>query len=97
MKLLTGVEKARKVGPNKDIWSWVTKYSTNFRFICNFLTKIVTTMGKLEAVVTLSALDSMLLLFADIVLGKEIDVQKQWTSVVRKLRRKEFVKTWKTL
>jgi hypothetical protein len=59
MKPLTGIEKARKVGLNPD--------NTDMRFICIFLTNIVTIMGKLEGIVTLSAADRMFFSFADFV------------------------------
>jgi hypothetical protein len=89
MKPLSGIEKTRKVGPNKDNRRMVTKCLTDMRFICKFLTNIVTLMGKLECVVTLSAVDRMFSAFADFVLNKDRDAQKSWTSVVRELRKKE--------
>jgi hypothetical protein len=89
MKPLTGVEKARKVGPNKENRRMVTKYLTDMRFICKFLTNILELMGKLELIVTLTAVDRMFEEFADFVLGRERDAQKQWTSVVRELRNRE--------
>jgi hypothetical protein len=85
---LSDIEKARKVGPNKDNRRMVTKCLTDMRFACNILTRIVTALGKLEGTVTLSAVDQMFLAIADLLLGydlilaKERDAQKQGTNVV---------------
>jgi hypothetical protein len=86
---LTEIELVRKVGPNKNSRRKATKELTDLRFLCNYLTNLVTKLGKLETVITLSAVDRMFVAVAEVVLSGERDNQKRWLSVVRELRRKK--------
>jgi hypothetical protein len=88
---LSAAELARKVGPNKENRRIATKFLSDMRFLCKFITKIIEQLGKLETVVTLSSVDRMFGVIAHLVLDKDRDAQKNWTSLVRELRRKEFV------
>jgi hypothetical protein len=86
-KPLSAMEKVRKVGPNKENRRMVTKQLSDIRFLCNYLTRVLLNLGKLESTITMTAVDRMWEIAADEVLGKERDDQKQWNSVVRELRR----------
>jgi hypothetical protein len=88
---LSAAELARKVGPNKDSRRIATKFLSDMRFLCKFLAKIIENLGKLEMIITLSSVDRMFEVIAHLVLDKDRDAQKNWTSLVRELRRKEFV------
>jgi hypothetical protein len=84
---LTVLEKVRKVGPNPGT-RLITKVLTDMRFLCKHITNIVQDMGKLEEIITISAVDQMFAAAALSLLGRERDRQKQWISVVRELRKK---------
>jgi hypothetical protein len=45
----------------------------------------------LEATITLSSVDHMFGVIAHLVLDKDRDAQKNWTSLVHELQRKDFV------
>jgi hypothetical protein len=88
---LTAVELARKVGPYRENRRVATKFLSDMRFLCNFIIRIITKLGKLEEVVTLSSVDRMFNVISHLILEKERDSQKNWTSTVRELRRKDFI------
>jgi hypothetical protein len=68
---LSVIEKVRKVGPNKEKRRQIVKVLTDMRFLCNYVTKIVTEMGKLEQIITMSAVDRMFENVEDNFLGRE--------------------------
>jgi hypothetical protein len=88
---LTAVELARKVGPFRENRRVATNFLSDMRFLCNFITRIIMNLGKLAETITLSSVDSMFAVIAPLILDKERDAQKNWTSAVRELRNKELV------
>jgi hypothetical protein len=88
---LLDVEKARKVGPNKDNIRIATKFLSDMRFLCNFIIRIITKLGKLEEVITMSSVDRMFAIIAHLIMDTERAAQKNWTSTVRELRDKDLV------
>jgi hypothetical protein len=87
---LTEVEKNRKVGPNRDNRRIATKFLSHMRFLCCFLTTVLTKLEKIEEVITLLSVDQMFEVLAHLIMEKDRASQKNWTSTVRELRRKEF-------
>jgi hypothetical protein len=79
---LSAAELARKVGPNKDSQRIATHFLSDMRFLCKFIAKIIENLGKLEMVITLSLVDFMFEVIAHLVLEKDRDAQKNWTSLV---------------
>jgi hypothetical protein len=53
------------------------------------LTQVITKLGKLEEVITISAVDCMFKVVVDRLLEGDRWSQKQWISVVGELRRKD--------
>jgi hypothetical protein len=88
---LTEIELVRKVGLNKNNRRKATKELTDLRFLCNYLTDLVTKLGKLEDVINLPAVDWMFVAVAEVAISGERDNQKGWLSVVRELRQKNTI------
>jgi hypothetical protein len=88
---LTDVEMARKVGPYRENRRTATKFLSDMRFLCNLIIRIIKKLGKLEDVIMLSSVDCMLDVIGHLILDKEQDAQKNWTSAVRELRRKDMM------
>jgi hypothetical protein len=78
----------RKVGPNKLNRRLVLKMLTDMRFLCKHLIELVVkTMGKLEIVITITAVDRMYTSIEKLILKGQRDAQKQWLTVLRQIRR----------
>jgi hypothetical protein len=88
---LTEVDMARNVGPYRENRRTATKFLSDMRFLCNFIVRIIKKLGKLEDVVTLSSVDYIFDVIGHLILDKERDTQKNWTSTVRELRRKDII------
>jgi hypothetical protein len=88
---LTVVEMARKVGPFRENRRVATKFLSDMRFLCNFIIRIITKLGKLEEVITMSSVDRMFAIIAHLIMDTERAAQKNWTSTVRELRDKDLV------
>jgi hypothetical protein len=73
---LTEIELVRKVGRNINNRRKDTTEQTNLRFLCSFLMDLATKLGKLETIITLSAVDWMFAEVAEPVLSGERDNQK---------------------
>jgi hypothetical protein len=57
---LSKLEKERKSGPKtKSNRRLVTKMLNEMKFLCNFFTKQITELGKMEAIITLASVDRM--------------------------------------
>jgi hypothetical protein len=60
------------------------------RFICKFLAIIIDNLVELKLTITLSLVDLMFAVIAHLVLEKDRDTQKNWTSLLCELQRKDL-------
>jgi hypothetical protein len=66
---------------------------TDMRFLCKHLIHLVVEkLGKLETVITITAVDRMYTSIQNLVLKGERDAQKQWLTVLRQIRREKSTK-----